>query len=323
VMDPYFDATFFEWFWIFISRIFSFQKTELFPDEIQLIVMGLFALSASFLGVLLVLKRLTMMANALSHTMLLGIVVALMISASHREQHVEVLSPSDSAIVVASLAVGFLTGFLIQQLARVRLIKEDASNGMVFSALFALGVTVLSLWSRNAHAGSELLMGDPDALQTGDIPIVFGCLFLRGFSVAIFDSSFAVMSGFRPTLFFYLLLAQVALTSISAFRAVGFVMTLAFFVIPPLIARLWTESLRPLLLWSMCIGTGTVVIAIALGRHFLTVYFLPVSTGALAAVLLAVLYAGALCLQTVSRSKIGNRGTCRPCPISPTTFRIP
>jgi manganese/zinc/iron transport system permease protein len=311
-MDPYFDATFFGWFCILLSRIFSFQITELFSDEIQLIVMGLFAFSASFLGVFLVLKRLTMMANALSHTMLLGIVVALMISSSQREGNVEFLSPPDWAIIVASLAIGFLTGFLTQQLARVRLIKEDASNGMVFSALFALGVTVLSLWSRNAHAGPELLMGDPDALLTDDIPIVFfvacltvfvGWLFLRGFSVAIFDSSFAVMSGFRPALFLHLLLAQVALTSISAFRAVGFVMTLAFFVIPPLVARLWTNSLRSLLMCSMCIGVGTVVAAVALGRHLLTVYYLPVSTGALAAVLLAVLYAGALCVQIVVRSK--------------------
>jgi manganese/zinc/iron transport system permease protein len=313
-MDPYFDATFFGWFCILFSRIFSFRQSELFPDEIQLIVMGLFAVSASFLGVLLVLKRLTMMANALSHTMVLGIVVALMITTSHREDALEFISPPEWAIIVAALAIGLLTGFLTQQLSRIRVIKEDASNGMVFSALFALGVTLLSVWSRNAHAGPEILMGDPDALQVSDIPIVLlsacstltiGIIFLRGFSVAIFDPSFAVMSGFRPLLLYHLLLAQVALTSISAFRAVGFVMTLAFFVIPPLIARLFVQSLRHHLLWSMCIGVGTVVISIALSRHLLTVYYLPVSTGALAVVLLTLLFVVALCIQmaTFRRSK--------------------
>jgi manganese/zinc/iron transport system permease protein len=304
-MDPYFDVSFFEWFSVFASRIFFLTGGQLFPDEIQLIVMGLFAVSASFLGVLLVLKRLTMMANALSHTMLLGIVLALMVSVRHQEA-VEFLYPSDWVIIGVSLGIGFLTTYLTQQLASVRLIKLDASNGMVFSAMFALGVTLLSLWSRNAHAGPELLMGDPDALQRGDIPIVFfvacltlfvGWLFLRGFSVAIFDSNFAVMSGFHPVFFHHLLLAQVALTSISAFRAVGFVMTLTFFVIPPLIARLWTPNLKSLLALSMCIGVGTVIVAVALGRHLLTVFYLPVSTGALAAVLLAVFYIGALCLN--------------------------
>jgi manganese/zinc/iron transport system permease protein len=177
---------------------------------------------------------------------------------------------------------------------------------MVFSTLFALGVTLLSLWSRNSHAGPEMLMGDPDALTTGDIPMVFfvacctfliGLFFLRGFQVAIFDSNFALLSGFRPSLLHHLLLALVALASVSAFRAVGFVMTLAFFVIPPLMARLWTHSLRSLLLCSVGVSVVTVIVAVALGRHLLTVYYLPVSTGALAAVLLAVLYGAAMCLR--------------------------
>jgi manganese/zinc/iron transport system permease protein len=307
-MDPYVDATFFEWFYILFSRIFSFRVTELFPDEIQLCVMGLFASSAGFLGVFLVLKRLTMMANAMSHTMLLGIVIACIIGATFQSGSTGSVTPPDWIIIGASLAIGLLTGFLTQQLASVQLIKEDSSNGMVFSALFALGVTLLSLWSRNSHAGPELLMGDPDALTSSDIPMVLfvacitflmGLPLLRGFTVAIFDSNFALLSGFRPSLFHHLLLVLVALVTVSAFRAVGFVMTLAFFVIPPLMTRLWAHTLRSLLLWSVAMSVVTVAAAVALGRHLLSVYYLPVSTGALSAVLLAVLYGGALCVHYV------------------------
>ena len=322
MIDPYFESTFFEWFSILFSRIISLRILDPVPDEIQLFVMGLFAMSASFLGVFLVLKRITMMTNSLSHTMLLGIVIAIIIATPRGDGVVGSAAPSDVVVIIASLIVGFLTGFLTQQLTAVRLIKEDASNGMVFSALFALGVTMVSLWTRNAHAGSELLMGDPDALQIRDVPLVFamacltlvvGIVFLRGFTVAIFEPSFAVMAGFRPSLLIHLLLIQVALTSISAFRAVGFVMTLAFFVTPPLIARLWADTLRSLLLYSVFIGVGTVTVSVALGRHLFTVYYLPVSTGALAAVLLSILYLGTLSTKMILRRKrcgcllIGNR----------------
>ena len=113
-MDPYFSANFFSWFWVFFSRLpllFTFQYEELYSDEIQLIVMALFALSASFLGVLLLLKRLTMMANALSHTMLLGIVLAFILS--------PIQPPPEWIIVVAALSVALLTGAFIQELSRV------------------------------------------------------------------------------------------------------------------------------------------------------------------------------------------------------------
>ena len=302
-MDPYFDSTFFHWFSVLFSRLTFHFNSELFPDEIQLLVMVPFAVSASYLGVLLVLKRLTMMTNALSHTMLLGIVLALMLTHVRGEPISDVSHEAGWAMICASVAVGLLTAFLTQQLARVRFIREDASNGMVFTALFALAVTILSVWSRNAHIGPELLMGNPDALQTDDIPVVWcasvlalfcGLVCLRGFSVAIFDPEFAHMSNARPSLFVQLLLALVAVTSISAFRAVGFVMTLSFFVLPALISQLWTNSLRARLSCACAVGAGTVVLSVALGRHLLTAYSMPISTGALAATVLALLYAAAL-----------------------------
>jgi manganese/zinc/iron transport system permease protein len=312
-MDPYFDSTFFHWFAVLLSRLVSHSHTGLFPDEIQLLVMVPFAVSASYLGVLLVLKRLTMMTNALSHTMLLGIVLALMMTNVGGEPISDLSGEAGWAIIIASVIVGLLTAFLTQQLTRVRFIREDASNGMVFTALFALAVTILSIWSRNAHIGPELLMGNPDALQAEDIPVVWcssllvligGVVCLRGFSVAIFDPEFARMSNARPTLFIHLLLAAVAVTSISAFRAVGFVMTLSFFVLPALVAQLWTKSLRARLLCACSVGAGTVVFSVALGRHLLTAYSLPVSTGALTATMLASVYFAAL---------VVDRGLSRCC----------
>jgi len=300
-MDPYFSANFFSWFWVFLSRLpllITFQYEELYSDEIQLIVMALFALSASFLGVFLLLKRLTMMANALTHTMLLGIVLAFIFSPTQ--------PPPEWIIIVAALSIALLTGALIQELSRVWCISEDASNAIVFSMLFALGITLLSLWSKDSHAGPELLMGNPDALQVGDIPLVTvvallslttGLFFMRGLKVAIFDPTFATLSGFMPALFSHLLLAQVALTTVSAFRAVGFVMTLSFFVIPALIARRLSHNLSSMLLCSAGVALGAVMVSVALSRHLFSMLFLPVATGPLAAVLLGIIYIALLILQ--------------------------
>jgi len=302
-MDLYFTSHFFSWFWVFISRIpvlITGQYSHLYPDEIQLFVMALFAISSSFLGVFLVLKRLTMMANAISHTMLLGIVLAFILSPSH--------APSEWLVVAAALAVALLTGVFIQELSRVWCVKEDASNGIVFSSLFALGITALSLWSRNTHAGPELLMGNPDALQERDIFLVAvvaisalftGIIFIRGFTMAIFDPTFATVSGFMPALFSHIMLAQVALTTVSAFRAVGFVMTLSFFVIPPLIARRLTSTLVSMLFCSVGVSLFSIIISVALARHLFSTLYLPVSTGALAAVLLGGVYIGLLGFETV------------------------
>lgn len=294
MIDPYADATFFTWFYFFIHRFFSdllFGQKGLFADEIQLIVMSLFSLSASFLGVWLVAKRLTMMANALSHTMLLGIVVSYILYSFSQ--------PPLYVLGLSATLVALVTGFLIEVLSSLRFIREDAGNGLVFSMLFASGILLLSFFGKNAFLGQEVLTGDPDALDVEDIPFVFwvscvtlllGFFLFRGYCVAIFDAAFSSLSGFRPRCVNSLLLMQVALVTVSSFRAVGVVMTLSFFVFPPLIARLFTYRIKNLIFLSMAISLGTVFVSVALSRHALTVYCIPLSTGALSASLLVVEY---------------------------------
>lgn len=297
-LDPYYGTTVLGWFSTLVVRLCAVFPNELYEDELQLFVLLPFACAASFLGVFLVLKRLTMLTNALSHTMLLGIVIAIVLG-SVGKSVVDVFVVPDSLIILSSVVVGLITAFLTQQLGSVRGIREDASNAMVFSALFALAVVILSLWTRDAHIGPELLMGTPDALSSSDLPLVWivavmalgvGAVCARGFALAIFDQEFALMVQARPVLFLHVLLGLVAVTSISAFRAVGFVMTLAFFTIPPLIAQLWTTTLWGRLLCSSAIGMATAFVSVACSRHLLTVWFLPVSTSALAVVMLALIY---------------------------------
>lgn len=295
-MSPYFDTTFGGWFLVGIQRFFEImlqlihgKDVMLYSDEIQLIVLVSFGVVASFLGTLLLLKKMTMMANALSHTMLVGIVIAYLISHMMEEK----------ALFFGAFLSTCLTVLLIQALSKSRHMTLDAANGMVFNFLFALGITLISLFCRDSHVGVEMITGNVDLLTQQDIwpviqlsaiALVVGFLCLRGFIVSIFDPIFAKDSGLRPGLFDQLLLLLCGLTIISAFRAVGLVLVLVFFVVPALIARRVTTTMSHLILLAQGVTAGTCIVGIAFARHLDSVYALSLSTSALIAVMLSLEY---------------------------------
>lgn len=313
-MNPYFNTTFFEWFQVAFERAYLFisgqAQFSLASDEVQALVLAFFALNASILGSFLVIKRLTMMANAISHTMVLGIVFAYLFSSSHTasDDHSTFMDlyPSETSLFLFSGLIAILTAFLTQVLSRHRLIREDASNAIVFTSLFAIGITLVSTLTKNAHAGGELLMGNPDALVASDIPrvaisTVVSCLAIvglyRGLSVALFDEMFGKMAGLRPQVMVSLLLLFVSMTLVTSFRAVGFVMSLAFFVTPSLIARLYSHSMKQLIGISSLIAIFSSLSSVALTRHILTMYNIALSTGAFAVSWLVSLYLLALLVR--------------------------
>jgi manganese/zinc/iron transport system permease protein len=165
--NPYWNSGFFEFFGILFSRAAEFLSgVEVMPasDEIQLAVLSAVALSCGLLGPFLVLKRMTMFANSLSHTILLGIVLAFLFAA--RLWGGEMFSPS--TLMLGSLVAALLTAAITEGLTRLFRLSEDASVGLVFSALFALGILLVTLYTRDVHLGVEAIMGNSDALQSGD-----------------------------------------------------------------------------------------------------------------------------------------------------------
>ncbi|NGX47266.1 MAG: Manganese transport system membrane protein MntB, partial [Chlamydiae bacterium] len=144
-MNPYHGADFFHFFAIFFTRLLTWKT--LASDEIQFFVLSLIAIASSLIGTLLVLKRMTMLANSLSHTILLGIVIAYLLlfkAGSGMPMNFQVL-------FIAALVTGILTTLLTQVLHRVIKLQEDASIGIVFTSLFALGILLVTLYTRNAH----------------------------------------------------------------------------------------------------------------------------------------------------------------------------
>lgn len=293
--NPYSGETFFGFFLQFAFRFWAFLTGKIsvdnwVSDEIQIFVLMGVAASTAILGCFLVLRKMTMLANALSHTILLGIVAAYAITLGlmnnfSGDSHDPI---NMSAMLSASLAMGLLTTFFTEFLNKNIGLQEDASIGIVFSSLFALGVILVTLLTRSAHVGTEVVMGNVDSLEFADcklvyltlsINVVMIWLLFKEFQVTTFDQGFARSMGFSPTIYNYLLMVLVSATSIAAFRAVGVLMVLSFLTGPALTARLLTNSLKVMIFFSVLIGLFCAFAGVALSRHFLSVYGMALSTG--------------------------------------------
>lgn len=304
--NPYHGLTFWEFIFKFIERLvalFTGQLSwqQLASDEIQVMVLMGVAISSALVGTFLVLRRMTMLANSLSHTILMGIVLAYFLtltSSSHDKEHTADIAPMYN-MLLAALLTGFFTAFLTEFLTKTIKLQEDASTGLVFTSLFALGVILVTVLTRDAHIGTEAVMGNADALHSHDLfwvyiivafNVLLFTLFFKEFKLTTFDPGLAYAMGFSPLLFNYLLMAQVSATTITSFRAVGVLLVLAFMTGPALAARLLTHRLRTMLVWAVCIGSLSALIGVALTRHILTVYGIALSTSGVVVCTLLIVY---------------------------------
>ena len=232
--------------------------------EIQLIAV-LTAAACALPGVFLVLRSMAMMADAISHTVLLGIVLVFFI----------VQDLQSPWLLVGAAATGLVTVTLVEMLSRTRLVREDAAIGLVFPALFSLAVILISRFARGVHLDVDaVLLGElafapfdralilgldlPKALVTmGAIllaNIVFISVFYKELKLSTFDPALATALGFAPGLLHYGLMALVSITAVGAFDTVGAILVVALFITPAAAAYLLTDDLRRMLFLSVGIG---------------------------------------------------------------------
>jgi manganese/zinc/iron transport system permease protein len=310
-LNPYWGADFWDFFNIFFHRLLQLISgklpfNQLASDEIQVFVLSLIGCASALVGTFLVLKKMTMLANSLSHTVLLGIVIAYLILIPFAPPGRENLDGiSIEVLLIASLVTALLTTLLTQGLTQVIKLQEDASIGLVFTTLFALGVVLVNCFTRNSHIDTEAIMGNVDALHLNDIKIAlwiagadlfFVILLFKELTIVAFDGRLASSLGFSASLFNYLLMVMTAATAIGAFRAVGVLLVLAFLVGPALTARLYTYRLKRMLVLSVVIAVGCSWLSVALSRHFLSIYQAPFSTSGLLVTLIGVVFFASLVL---------------------------
>lgn len=232
--------------------------------EIQLIA-AVVAVACALPGVFLVLRRMAMMSDAISHTVLLGIVLSFF-----------VVQTLDSPwLILGAAAMGVITVSLVELLSNTKLVKQDAAIGLVFPALFSVAVILISRFARGVHLDvdavllGELAFAPFDRLTFFglDLPrslvvmgiillinLIFISLFYKELKLTTFDAGLAAALGFSPTLLHYGLMGLVSITAVGAFDAVGSVLVVALMVTPAAAAYLLTNNLRRMLMLSALIG---------------------------------------------------------------------
>jgi manganese/zinc/iron transport system permease protein len=229
------------------------------------LVMTAVAAACAAPGVFLVLRRLAMTADAIGHTLLLGIVLAFAI----------VRDLNSPWLSIGAAAMGVITVWLVELFQRSRLIKQDAAIGLVFPALFALGTLLASMDFRDIHLDVDaVLLGQvensrlsrfefggvsvPRSLAVMSvIGVVNGLLitvFFKELKLTTFDRDLAFALGFWPAVIQLGLITMVSLTAVAAFDAVGPVLVVAFFVIPAASARLLCTRLVTTVIVSIIIA---------------------------------------------------------------------
>lgn len=267
--------------------------------EVQLIA-AIIAAACALPGVFLVLRRQAMVSDAISHTILLGIVIGFFVARS-----------LDSPLLVLGAALtGVLTVSLVELLQRTRLVKEDTAIGLVFPALFSIAVILISRYAGNVHLDIDaVLLGElafapfdrilvaglslPRGLIIGLVIFLFNLLFIVVFykelKLATFDAGLAATLGFAPGLLHYALMTLVSATAVAAFDAVGAILVVALIIAPPATAYLLTDHLPRMIGLSMLIG-----IASAISGYWLARY-LDVSIAGSMATMTGVAFTLALC----------------------------
>ncbi|MBM3184239.1 MAG: metal ABC transporter permease, partial [Chlamydiae bacterium] len=242
-------------------------------------------------------------ANSLSHTILIGIVLAFLFASKCWEGEMFSLT----TLLLGSFAASLLTAFLTEGLIRFFRLQEDASVGFVFSTLFALGVLLVTLFTKDVHLGTEAIMGNADALQPTDfrfaaLLFLFNLsivtLFYRKLQISSFDRHYANSLGISSNMLHFLLLSLSSMICVSAFRAVGVLLVLAFLTGPFLTARLFSHRLAVLLFLTPFLGALACFIAVAFSRHFLSFYGFPLSTGGIAVGVIGCMYGLAIWLKS-------------------------
>ncbi len=250
-------------------------------DAFWIIITGaLVASSCALLGCFLVLRKMSMIGDAISHAVLPGIVIAFLISGSR----------SSLPMLIGAALVGVLTTFLIEFISKKAKMQNDAAIGLVFTFLFAVGIILLTLFADQMDIDAdcvlhgEILFVPLDLLVTGtfldSIPrkiwillivfiIVISVLSLgyKGFFITTFDPFYAVSIGVSTVIWHYLLMTMVSLVTVVSFESVGAILVVAFLVIPAAIAYLFTDSLLRMLGIAVFVGILSSITGFYLSKY--------------------------------------------------------
>jgi len=269
-----------------------------FPITLWIVLMGFFVTAAcGLVGNFLLLRRMALVGDAISHSILPGLVVAFIIFRS----------ATTWVAFTGALAAGILTVLIIEFIHRQSRVKPDAAICIAFTTLFAIGVVIMSMLESTGsfHIDAECVLygeiafvplepavvwngyelGPPSALRMALVLLAVALViwvFYKELLVTSFDPGLAKSLGIRTGIWHYGLMGALALVIVSAFESVGAILAVAMLIVPPMFAAQLSERLRVRLgltvlhaalsaviglhlsVWLNCSAAGAMVVAAAL-----------------------------------------------------------
>ncbi|KAA5827310.1 metal ABC transporter permease [Algibacter amylolyticus] len=238
--------------------------------EIQLIA-SLVAIACAIPGTFLVLRKMAMISDAISHSILPGIVIGFFITQ-------DLNSP---LLILLAALTGIITVVLVEYIQKTGLVKEDTAIGLVFPILFSIGVIMIAKNANDVHLDVDaVLLGElafapfdrliiagldvgPKSLWIiGSILIItIGLLlaFFKELKVSTFDAGLSAALGFSPAVIHYGLMTVSSVTTVGAFDAVGAILVVALMIAPAATAYLLTNELKRMLIYAICFGVFSAI----------------------------------------------------------------
>jgi manganese/zinc/iron transport system permease protein len=226
--------------------------------------------AAALPGAFLVLRGQAMLTDAIAHSIVLGLVLVWLATGA----------TAGPVLILGAAAAGLACVLATEAVTATRLVRPDAAIGLVFPAMFATGVLLISLNARNLHLDvHSVLLGEIgfvwlDTRPLGGVEVpravlwlavmvavngAFVAAFWKELKLASFDPDLAAALGLRPRLLGRALFALTAATAVAAFDAVGVVLFVAFAVVPAAAALLLADRLAPMLGLALAIAAGAAV----------------------------------------------------------------
>ncbi|MFK7901034.1 MAG: metal ABC transporter permease [Cyclobacteriaceae bacterium] len=268
-------------------------------NEIWILLIGaLVAISCSLIGSFLVLRNVAMIGDAISHSVLPGIVIGFLFSGSLH---------SPLLLIGAGIA-GVLTTYLIQLFYKSVGVQSDAAIGVVFTFLFAIGVILISVYTQDSDLDLDcVLYGEilntpfdrwitDSGIDMGPLVfweqlvvfaavILFCTLFFKQLKITSFDEDYAESIGMKTSVWHYVLMAFVSFVTVASFEAVGAILVISFLITPAATAFLISTKLIPMLGVSILLG-----ILAVFGGYYLSAGIGDTSSSAAMAVVSGIIF---------------------------------
>ncbi len=211
----------------------------------------LVGIACGVLGCFVVLRRMALIGDALSHAVLPGVVIAFLVTGS----------AGIVGLLVGALLAGLITAGMIKLVSQYSRTKEDSAIGIVFTAFFAVGIILISGMGRGTHFDLKcFLFGDPLAVGRDDLimmsfvaPTVLLIVFVlyHRLKLVSFDPVVAATMGISVTALHYLLMGMLSATVVAGLKTTGVILVVAMIITPASAAYQLTDRL-----WSMLILAG-------------------------------------------------------------------